>query len=231
MAPWPLPQEYQQGSSTIWLSPDLQYQFRSVHVSVPEFTNCWSGQHVLQFAFQSPTLYFDLLIERSMQRLSHSTQNQEASFLHRSNFTFRFRAAKGYYLFRTVSCLSNSTRRTPYSSRAEMNRESTLSRSLLNSSNAPTSERTRRIYHLKLIHLKLPKMASLRSRLFHTMVVCTLSTHSRSCSTHIAAVRMRFILHMRQLSSRIGRYLGTEVSTWILRGTASHPRMLSARLR
>ncbi|KAK2755771.1 N-acetyl-glucosamine-6-phosphate deacetylase [Arachnomyces sp. PD_36] len=46
MAPWPLPQQYQQGSSVLWLSPDVKYLYSSAQVAPAEFEKYWEGQKI-----------------------------------------------------------------------------------------------------------------------------------------------------------------------------------------
>lgn len=49
MAPWPLSQQYQQGSSTLWLSPDVQFVYNSVQIASSEFEQFWEKQKVQKF--------------------------------------------------------------------------------------------------------------------------------------------------------------------------------------
>jgi len=48
MAPWPLPQEYEHGSSTLWLSPDAQYIVEQVEVTADVFAKVWTGLQLLK---------------------------------------------------------------------------------------------------------------------------------------------------------------------------------------
>lgn len=76
MAPWPLPQQFEQGSSTLWLSPDVQYVYGSVQIATSDFEKFWEKQKVQQFvsskirefsSFNSPNVDFSGLNGRTQQ--------------------------------------------------------------------------------------------------------------------------------------------------------------------
>lgn len=46
MAPWPLPLEYQHGTSILWLSPNVEHTYRCVEQLAPENAEILKSQGV-----------------------------------------------------------------------------------------------------------------------------------------------------------------------------------------
>ena len=53
VAIWPLPQHYNYGNSTLWLSPDVEYRFNSDQRLNDEPSWTTSGQRILRLDFRS----------------------------------------------------------------------------------------------------------------------------------------------------------------------------------